>query len=203
MKYLLILALGLIGCGNNSTFYGSPKVIGFGDSLSYDEHGQVYQFAAILNVTVNNQAKPGSKLEQEFQYDRIMRAEVVADNIVLFQPGINDAFTYQYNAAYLTKYETLMKSALDRLESTGALVLVGTTTRTNHFRLPDDLIKTYGDIARKVISEGHYKNVFLVDTYNLFNPVSQYMYDEIHPNPEGYKFIGNIYYQAYLQHRRN
>lgn len=194
MKLLLLsILLVLVGCGGNGN--GSLKLMVFGDSIAEtkDPKSFTYFIAEELNITIFNNAAPGTTIEARNQYPAMTSLMFTSADIVIFNPGINDLYYHGLDTTYLKTYENKLREILIYVGRSGAHIFVGTTLRTIHPYLTDPNVAVYADIMRKVVSELRYSNIHLVDTNALFTPTVSNMKDEVHPNALGHQELTNIF----------
>lgn len=221
--YLILLSVLVSGCNQGSSNQGSggaattpayklnidyscpiethnpnPRLVVFGDSLAYQSWGYATQFASLIGLPMANYAAPSTAFET--QITSILCAEINDYDVVVFQPGVNDAIQHRLDQGYLNAYRELWQMALHRLISSNARVLLGTTTRARVdlvSQLPDGVTNAYGQILKEELSKVEAPNVCLVDSYAVFDSSVTHMYDWVHPNAEGAALIAEAYLNAY------
>lgn len=170
--------------------HNNPTVIIFGDSLAADPNGWAIKFANKINLPYQNFAIGGTYIKSNNQYNTIMCVQINKDDIVVYQPGINDA----YKDIPITEYKSLLETLINRLKQTGAIVLLGTTSRLleDYFYMTNTKLDIYADVARQI------EGVNLVDINNVFLPNNLNMADHVHPNALGYEEIANEYMRVFI-----
>lgn len=193
-NWFLVFCFFLMCCGKGGNTAYTVHV--YGDSISFihkpfESYG--YRVAEAMNYKINNHAISGSHIDSANQYPEMMVDEFDSGDIVLFLPGMNDSYYFGVDTTHVALYEASMKDILDRFSRLPIRVFVGTTTHTTHPNCPDSNVKLYGDIARKLIDQGNYSNIVLVDTFNEWHINSNNMLDAIHPNKVGHEEIRDIF----------
>lgn len=214
MKYIILLVL-LTGCAKSgggtsggsttsSSSWTCPKnhhtsatVIAIGDSITADPNSFAYKFAEALSLPIQNFAVPGTTIDKNNQYYTAMCIEINSDDIVLFQPGMNDASLLLKNPSHIDTYKAMLSAIFHRIEDNGAVGLLGTV---NHV-LDDTTVPGLNDkidvISQVLRDEVIGSRMRVVDVNNQFTPDSTIMLDFAHPNNSGHNEILMYYMIEY------
>lgn len=205
MKYLMIIlvSLNLVACGQKNTQdvpAHVPSLIVFGDSIAYGYNvhiGYSAMLAQKLNLPITQLAIPGSYLQQDVQYKTIMATTITAQDVVIFTPGINDAFTFGHDAAYLAKYRSMLTDILNKLDKSGARVIVGTTLHSRSTQTLDDDAAYYAQVMVDLVAQlPANSKVKLLDERTLFPNVQENFQDGVHPSQLGHEVLLSLFSAA-------
>lgn len=180
----------------------TPHVIIFGDSMAanYDtlpNYGWANRVALALNMPTQNFAIPGTAMDANNQFNTIMCVEINSDDIVLYQPGVND----EYQKKDIGRYRQMLEAILNRIHETHAVGLMGTTTRLE-FETGNGFtnagLDARAQVMRDLFNANNFDRMRLVDVNQLFDStLPGNMNDQVHPSSIGYDFIANLYVTTY------
>lgn len=178
----------------------SPASIQAWSANVYNHSSYAKYVASSLGMPYDMQAVGGTRLESDAQIGKIRDFQFNPNDIVLFQPGVNDATVYREDLTYLAKYESLLREAIGILCSSAKDVYIGTATHVfgNQFNIQNSDIQAYGDILLKIYAEHTYANLHVVDTFNQFPAITDGYYDFEHPNVLGEHELASLYLTSIL-----
>lgn len=217
MGILLLLNLLNFVISSTATATEMPpkRLLVFGDSISIGSYA-TYPFTGLLgrycNLPEENHSVSGTTIGEDIQIGRIRRAQILPTDIVLFGPGINDAYYHRIDKNYLKTYGRLLVEALDKFENSGATAYIGTPLRqleNSGLKYPlneqqlsalNKDTEAYADVLKRVLARKNYKNVHLVDAREKFLPTMSTMWDPVHPSNIGHQQLFSIYKEALKAH---
>lgn len=199
MKFLVLLSLLIVGCGNVGGRAGASRIVVFGDSIAESKSplSYTYQIGAELNLPVVNEAKPGTTIEAKNQHPLIMSYAFGSNDLVFYTPGINDLYYNGTDQLWLAKYKALLLECLVKISNSGAQAYVGTTAKTLHPLFTDDRVAIYAEILRSIVRENNLPGIHLVDVNAEFKPNASNMKDEVHPNELGQSQLKEIFLNSF------
>lgn len=213
MKYLLFFYLLLVvGCAKSSSntmtntqnnwicpnnHHTTPTIIALGDSITADPNSFAYKFANNLGLPIQNFAIPGTTINKSNQYNTALCIQINPDDIILFQPGMNDASLLLHDNSHLETYKAMLRAILHRIDSSGAIGLLGTV----NYVLDDTTVPGLNDkidiISQVLRNEIIGSRMRLIDINNQFTPDNTTMLDFAHPNSSGHDEILMYYMNEY------
>ncbi len=163
-----------------------------GETVSYDNNHAGYNGYSIQNVS--NIFVSLNGIKEALQEGNYM--EQYSPDIILLEIGTNDILTFNLIGSE-KRLSGLLDYLLDNMENDGVIFL-STVPYANMKPVQNELsnliIKSYNGlvkkIAKKYSAEG--KNVKLVDVNSVVDPSTD-LYDELHPNEQGYEKMGNYW----------
>jgi acyl-CoA hydrolase len=215
----IISALLFIGCSDSSDGYNGETIVCFGNSLTegYGGDGKSYPYylAQKVNIPVINLGESGITAEEAAGKAKNYRSQFSSAAIVIIELGANDLLDRAFTSFIFGRnidpsfvkenVEKNLKIILDYIESLSGERKIYFAKFYNE-AVKNDLIATYGDIGLSLVY-GEYENMFsrLENEYdfeiidNIWDNVWGYydlMYDEVHPNAEGYRKMAENYFNS-------
>lgn len=194
MKYLLCLIITvLLGCSNvpSCCSLDNPKVIAYGDSITYGVYGVSYakRMATMWGYDLINNAVPGSNIESPNQCKKILADSWASNSIIIFMPGANDAPIQ--TPEHVDFYSSCMDQIGAKLGQSNVRVFIATPIQVlPNPSFTNEMLKVYSDINVQMAAKYGFK---LIDFFNTYVPDSKNNYDYEHPNDLGYEQMTQIF----------
>lgn len=194
------------------------RIVGFGDSITagnnvldcteanpsldaqykavtLNRSTYVKYLAQHTNMPFINMAVGGTTLPT--QLSAIQSFSFNKNDIVVFEPGMNDAANGGVDPTFLANYEAQLRQAMAILASSSRKVYLSTTTPViAGAPFTNATLQVYANIVIKIVSEHTYPNLYYVDAFDNFPTNPSIYFDSIHPNVQGEQTLANIYLNA-------
>lgn len=187
LGYQPLMAQELGFNGDNEGYIGSLFYDDTYDSPTVDQFNSI-QFLTSLadNVTVG-----GERTNAAHPWD-----------ISTVLPAFNDVSLFSSNLEHLNAVQTKLMLALQRLSTMTRQVYLGTTLyRYGYFdsSATDLYVNMEKSVVASLNSQG-YTNIYIVNSNQVFNPITMVSQDYVHPNDSGHSAIATEFVQTYEAH---
>jgi hypothetical protein len=219
MKAIILLASALLTTCSTQSYtpvVGAKisRIVAFGDSHTYGTLIQPLTYVEAITkqlgakrtainydspfnswYDLDNQAMGGTKFDSKWQYQRIMSYEFRESDIILMLLGFNDVVYNGTDQAKLDQFKTQLKSALIKINQSGAKAYIGNCMRVpqstydymteNGIQAGVDIsygsaaaCDLYAQATRDVVAK--FPRFKLVEINNYFNLTDADLIDHVH-----------------------
>lgn len=201
LKRLILLSLLLAGCGQNASISQGPRILAYGDSVTYgaftNHVSYVNNIASKLDIPFQNKAVSGTAMMSPNQYPLMMSDIWYKTDIIIFTPGANDS-SLSTNQDYLNEYASALQGIVQKAISIGSTLYIGTplTPLNDSAGWSAPAVEVFANLNRQAVTNANNSNVVLIDFNLEYIPSTQDDADTYHPNSLGYDQMTQIFLEA-------